>query len=314
VSVRSILTWIGASAGVASLGFVVHRLIEHRQEIPNIPWTWSALGSLAGAVVLSGVPVAIGAIAMSRLLRATGISLTWRESFAIVGQSQIGKYLPGNVFHYLGRAALGVRRGLPIGPLSIAIGAETAFTIAVAIAMAAVGALSEGVFTDPRLHQLRNVIAWSSVGLATIAVVGLSISRVRRRASGFLMPRCVYCFSTATPVVVMLSTLALASLGGAIALLVHGVFGVESSWNWLQFTWRFALIWVLGLVSVGAPAGLGVREALMLIWLSPAVGDSTALALAGLLRVVTVTADVLVFALAWLVDCRRRATVSTAST
>lgn len=299
------LTWIGAAAGVASLSFVVLQLIQHGQEIPRIPWTWPALGSLAGAVVLSGLPVVIGAIAMSLLLHAGGVSLTWRESFAIVGQSQIGKYLPGNVFHYLGRAALGAHRGLPIGPLSIAIGAETAFTIVVAMVIGGAGALSEGVFTDPRSHALRNAIVWSSAGLAAIIVAGLSINHVRSIASQFLATRRAYYLSIGTVLVAVLSALAFASLGAAIALLVQGVLGVDPRWGWLQFTWRFALIWVLGVVTVGAPAGIGVREALMVVWFSPVVGESLALGLAALLRLVTITADLLMFALAWLVDGRR---------
>jgi hypothetical protein len=71
------------------------------------------------------------------------------------------------------------------------------------------------------------------------------------------------------------------------------VFDVEAPWGWPQFIWRFALIWILGLLTIGAPAGLGVREALLVVWFSLVIGES---------RVVTTVADVRVFGLAWLSD------------
>ena len=89
--------------------------------------------------------------------------------------------------------------------------------------------------------------------------------------------------------------LAFVSLGLAIDILLHAALGIAPPWNWMQFTWRFAFIWVLGLVTIGAPAGLGVREALMLVWFSPAIGESAALGVAAMLRMVTTAADVLVF-------------------
>ena len=52
-----------------------------------------------------------------------------------------------------------------------------------------------------------------------------------------------------------------------------------------------ALAWLAGFLTPGAPAGLGVRESVLLIILAPAAGEASILALAALFRIVTVLGD-----------------------
>jgi hypothetical protein len=275
-----------------ALGFVLYRMV-HLDGIPPVPWTLSAISSLAGAVLMSAIPVGVAAAGMSLLLGAGGISLSLGESFALVGRAQIGKYLPGNVFHYLGRVALGVRSGLPAAPLSFAVGAETALTLAVAVIIGGVGWLIDGDTTN--LLILGRGVPWILVALGLLGCFCVALPPVRRKTTQVLSAfRANYPFHVVVAVTALYS-LTFVALGIVIAVLARGVIGIESEWNWLQFTWRFALIWVLGLVTIGAPAGLGVREALMLVWFSPALGETAALGLAGLLRLVTVIADLAVF-------------------
>ena len=57
-----------------------------------------------------------------------------------------------------------------------------------------------------------------------------------------------------------------------------------------------ALAWVAGYAVPGAPAGLGVREAVLLAGLSLMVGEAHAVVVVLLLRVVTTLGDGLLFA------------------
>jgi uncharacterized membrane protein YbhN (UPF0104 family) len=54
-----------------------------------------------------------------------------------------------------------------------------------------------------------------------------------------------------------------------------------------------ALAWVVGYVTPGAPGGLGLREAVLVLGLSPVVGDAEAMAVALAYRLVTIVADAL---------------------
>ena len=57
----------------------------------------------------------------------------------------------------------------------------------------------------------------------------------------------------------------------------------------------FALAWVAGFFAPGAPAGLGIREALMLLVLRAAYSPPDALLLVVGMRLATIFADVAIF-------------------
>ena len=78
---------------------------------------------------------------------------------------------------------------------------------------------------------------------------------------------------------------------GAIAdMLAGGVAGAEESRFW-TLTGIFALAWVAGFLTPGAPGGLGVREAILVAALDPIYGGAPALAVTVCLRLVTTAGD-----------------------
>jgi hypothetical protein len=80
--------------------------------------------------------------------------------------------------------------------------------------------------------------------------------------------------------------------GGVLVALAAGV-----SLETLRDPWAIAGLypaaWIAGTVAIGAPAGLGVREAILTLGLTPQVGALTAAVLALSLRVLTLVADLL---------------------
>jgi uncharacterized membrane protein YbhN (UPF0104 family) len=78
----------------------------------------------------------------------------------------------------------------------------------------------------------------------------------------------------------VLTTIALRSLSPGVAGLP-----IASWCGWL------ALAWLLGYVMPGAPAGLGVRETVLVLGLGPALGEAEALVVALAYRFVTVVVD-----------------------
>jgi len=75
----------------------------------------------------------------------------------------------------------------------------------------------------------------------------------------------------------------------------------------------FSLAWVLGFVTPGAPGGVGVREAVFVVLVAPAVGsaraDEVAAAIAAVVvigRLQSIVADVVGFVVARAVDPERR--------
>ena len=62
------------------------------------------------------------------------------------------------------------------------------------------------------------------------------------------------------------------------------------------FIGAFAASWVLGFLAPGAPAGLGVREALLAVWFAGVLAPADAVALIVMLRIATTLGDLLNFA------------------
>ena len=83
-------------------------------------------------------------------------------------------------------------------------------------------------------------------------------------------------------------------MGLASDLLSRGLFGVTESYICL-LTGAFAVAWIAGFITPGSPAGLGVRETILIGILSPVYGLGIAAGIAIALRAVTTLADGLTF-------------------
>jgi uncharacterized membrane protein YbhN (UPF0104 family) len=72
-------------------------------------------------------------------------------------------------------------------------------------------------------------------------------------------------------------------------------------------TGAFASSWILGFLAPGAPAGLGIREAILSAWLSGALPPAQVVMLVVALRIATSVGDLLNFMLgsAWLRHAHR---------
>ena len=87
---------------------------------------------------------------------------------------------------------------------------------------------------------------------------------------------------------------------------------VPSSWGGASeelrsLIWLYPLAWAAGSVTVGAPAGVGVREAILTLQLEPIVGPAPAAALALAFRLVTTVGDLLTAGVGWWLRDQRAA-------
>jgi hypothetical protein len=224
---------------------------------------------------------------------------------SIYGRSQIAKYLPSNVLHFAGRHYLGRRLGLSHRSLALALAMEIALMAGAAVvtAAAALGGLAIEVL-DERFSswQAGAALAGSCLLLAAI----------------FARPAAAWLFAeqrgrlTALQGAVRLAKalclfLAFHILAGAIYLLLIYASGAEVPRGEaaVQIIGWVALAWVVGYATLGASAGIGIREALLVVFLTPLLGAEAALVSALAYRVVTLMGDAGLFALCWLLRPRR---------
>jgi glycosyltransferase 2 family protein len=203
--------------------------------------------------------------------------------------TQYGKYLPGNVAHYALRHAWSRRHAIAHAALGLATILEALLLL--------VAAATLTLLADARRFALLSFVEPPiaiALLVAMIAVLGVALRWANRRdvLRRFDVP-------ALPPLVVMLSCLAMygaffVACAALVFTLAHALgIGVDSFAMLLGAT---AASWLAGFVVIGAPGGLGVREAAFVALAGAALGEERALVVISLFRVVTFLGDTLFFA------------------
>lgn len=282
--------------------YFVLALASNLADMPTVKMTPSAL--VAGLFSLTVVPMtaALLALLFRILLDDLGVVIRWSAAFRIIALSQMAKYLPGNIGHFVGRAALARAQGLPLGPVISVTLLEVIWTLALGLGIAAIALL---LLLDTPLRGPFDLLnqQWVILGLAgalalapwpAIALLNrVSPGLSRRLGNGVVIsrPKALVALVTAA---ILLSCFCL--LGASAFFQARYFFAIDAG-ELPSFIMLFATAWVAGYVTPGAPGGLGVREAALLVLFSPILGPAGAVSLGISSRVLTTLGDGLTFLL-----------------
>lgn len=239
---------------------------------------WPAAG--AAALALASCTLAMAALACGwyALLRASGAQIAWSSALRAYARSQPAKYLPGNVLHFAARHAFGRADGSAHGPLLSAAALEAASLVGIALLTCASLAPGE-MLANVGLQRWPPMLAGATALLTCAILVG------RSRGARGLAWLCSH----------------FAASGGYFVASASA-FQLLCAEQSPTMQWTLAVVsgsWVAGFVVIGAPGGIGVREASML----QALGDAQAQALLGAIigfRLACIGADLCLFAASWL--------------
>lgn len=253
---------------------------------------------------LYALGIGTAAVAWNLLLLEFGHKLGMRRAWVIFGKAQFAKYLPGNVAHHAGRVWLARNAGIPVNVCIQTMLIEIVLFLALGISLAgfAIPALPLAMLDGtplgdygiylliiPALVLVMPVVA---PPLAVLVTPLLSDSRFRHVTLAWPGPMTTIRAVTLVLVSFILNGFILDCLGLA-------VFHLPKS-HLVFFIGIYAMSWVAGFIVPGAPAGLGVREAIMLAVLGPMFGPGVAIGLSIAARLVTTLGDLIAFLLATL--------------
>jgi uncharacterized membrane protein YbhN (UPF0104 family) len=277
---------LGWALGVTLLAVLVARLWSLWSKHP-VDLGEAHLGLLALGVLATAVAVPIPGLIWVQLLRWLGVPAPW-SWISLYLRAQLGKYLPGGVWQYAGRAALARFYGAPLWPAgaSLAIEIVTATTAAAFVGLAA---LYPWHATIVLLVAVPSVLLLhrSRAAADALAAAFRRLVPVRRAATGADVALAGRAGARTTLLFLPLWIFQ----GVGLWLLAYALFGVSAA-DLRYFVGAFALGSVAGLVAVFAPGGLGVREAVLAALLTPKIGEADAIALALSSRVILIAADV----------------------
>lgn len=291
--------WIGLAIGILSLAYFLNSAFSRFSSFPAIHWGFTAYFSFTKAVILNILVLIMGAGAWTLLLRACGETAPASKSVVIFTLSQLAKYIPGNVAHHVGRVALAGYQNYSKKIVIFTMLLEAACLVAASLVIATTWLFfqekeSIAIFAGSNIY-IR--IALSLVlAVAFIFFIGWIIPRLR---TGRLFNKFNWLeVISPSPGILLLCLLIFAFsfflFGIASDILARNIFNIAESRIGL-LTGAFAIAWAAGFLTPGAPAGVGVREAILLKLLEPSYGVEIAVELAISLRGVTIIADGLTF-------------------
>jgi hypothetical protein len=274
-------------------------LIDNAESLHVLNWDLRKFISVTCATAIYSIALLLGACTWSIFLYGLGESFRLRDTFKVFFVSQFAKYVPGNFAHHLGRISMARKYELRTPQVVLTIVLESGWVILVGTFLVLVFFVSHGfIFSQDaaQLPHFRKLVLLFGGGLI-LPVLGVWIINhwgppLLRKATGyeeFVVPSLVVfgvCF--------LLYLLIFLLLGLALYVLLAGAFQLSNASYWTT-TGIFCLAWMAGFITPGAPAGLGIREALLISFLTPIHGAGIALGVTILLRVVTTLGDGMAF-------------------
>jgi hypothetical protein len=289
---KNIAKWVWMAAVLA---FIVFYAISKKALIAQI-FSMLPIGTLLGAAVL----ILVAKLCLVANMRSAAshfkIVLGWRDCYCIYNLTQLAKYIPGSIWHFVGRISILRGRGVAAEAIRDSLLAEHLWVIVSAVLFACVLAFTgirdffEAGLVDFNFGALLPWLLAAVILFASAAVIALLASRRLLRWVLRLSPPL-----SAIPALFLAWTL----LGASLWVTLGPFAASKPSIPYIIGVYCFAF--VLGFFVPFAPAGLGIREAILTFALIPFMAADVAILLAAVHRMIYFTVEVVLAAF-----CMRR--------
>lgn len=267
------LNWLGSGLSLLAVIFVAFKLRDLGHEI-NVPALVPLTIPLVGLAFFWACSCVMLAYAWRDLLRHFGLEMKASSAIRMYGLSQLSKYVPGNIFQFVGRQALGLQAGLPMWPLAKSAAWEVGL-------LAFCGSTFLILISPAWMQPLSIWLAlagWMAAVVTSVWCSGRWLGPCVAKALGRY-----FIFLT---------------LSGLLFLVVVMRVTLDQPYSFpasILICASYIVAWLAGLLTPGAPAGIGIREVVLLALLSPVLGEANLLTAVVLGRLVTMAGDLVFF-------------------
>jgi len=280
----------------AILYFLARTVLQHQEMLRGVDLSqqWGSLLGALGLTLLAhiwggwiwGWILTLCGAASGEAAAQASVSCLW--SARVYLQTNVAKYLPGNVWHFVGRVRAVQQHGIPMGVGTLSVVLEAA--------LMAVAALSLGILYRWQVVGVVLGLLW----LLRPQVLNRLLRQVagsKQRIFGKLQDPALVPAEIPYP---RLLVFPWGSLGGeglfvllrgmGFLLIVIGLTPLPMGQMPLVVG-AFGLAWGAGLVVPGSPGGLGVFESGVIVLLAGTLPTGSLVAAAGLYRLISVVAE-----------------------
>ena len=288
-----VIRLIGRILSVLSIGFVIYAVWK-------MGFDFSFVGNVPVfiLVVLIGIGMKLLSLWLSSTAWAGWLSFFSRTPFKVQDarrvfiRANIGRYIPGNVMHFVQRNLFASGMGISQLQLAMSTVFEVMSYVSVAMCVALLTAgdslqkVLAGYFGD-RLPMLG--IAAACVAAAVVIALVILRKKIRTALEGHTAKELVQTLLK----VMGLKLVTLTLLGAVMLMLVWYAKGSMTFDMAGTVISTYIVAWVLGFIVPGASGGIGIREMALLLLLGPPLGKSLVLSLAVIHRLITIIGDFL---------------------
>ena len=230
----------GKLLGIAGLAFVIYKLFNEYTLDTFLQSFKETLAIFPILIIINIIATMIGIIAWHKgYAHYATKPLAYITTFYFFARTEIAKYLPGNVFHFIGRQALASKMGLSQKNMAQANIFATLILCIATLLSAFLMALSSGII-DQKLLLLGAIVSLG--GIFFIIFIYGSFSKTKKLQ------------------MLATSTLSIALQGVMLSIVIFKLLPETTFSLLVAMAAIYVLSWLVGFVTPGASGGLGVRE------------------------------------------------------
>jgi len=279
--ILGIIKWLWLVLVLAAAGYYFYRNWDQVSSLINQISAWQIALSLV--LLLIGKMFLVVLVQFS--VNAEGWHPKYLEVLGVYGLSSLGKYIPGGVWHFVGRFGIYKINGLSAKASTRALILENIWLLGSAVATGVIGVfltrfdLIAGLLNLPNQQWL--AILFTVVALGLWLLVLVVVHKIMRRYTIEDLP----------------NVFLVAAVGLVLWIFIGGSFFVMFQEFPLSaaplFIGGYAVSWAVGYVAVFAPGGLGIREAVLAFVFSTIASVEFIAVYAAMNRIIWVIAEVL---------------------
>jgi len=279
--ILGIVKWLWLILVLAAAGYYFYR---HQEEVINLLKQidyWRIILSL----ILLLIGKAFLVILVKYSVNCEGWYPTYPEILGVYGLSSLGKYLPGGIWHFVGRFGVYKMNGLSAKASTRAMVLENIWLLSSALATGVIGVF---LFRFDLIANLLNIpdenwlaVTLTMVILALWIIALIIVHKIMQKYTSRQIPNVVR--------VTLIGLLLWTFIGGSF----FAMFKEFSFSSAPLFIGGYAVSWAVGYIAVFAPGGLGVREAVLAFVFSSITSVELIAVYAAMNRIIWVIAEVL---------------------
>ena len=287
---------IGKVLSILSIIFVIYSVYKLGFDFDSITDIKTFVVIVIFGVTVKIFSVILAGSAWSDWLKLFAVNKNFNRKEAIKAYSKanIGKYLPGNVMHYVERNLFATGLGLSQKRIALGSAAEIVGQLLSAFIMGFIMAYAYFLRAVNEIFKGKNVI-YIVVIFVLLVIAFICMAVFRKKIMNFVREFGAKAFVKTFFVTLIKYILSLWLLGFIMVVLYGYMGGHINSVNFKIIIAGYIIAWVLGFVTPGASGGIGVRELVIILLLKEVVGEELILTLSVIHRLITIVGDFLLY-------------------